>query len=541
MRATHQIRRRQFMELPDDKPFTVVDAFDKLFKQWFEGESWNGWRAILKAAYALPMTESEIQFFKSVSGGRDPPKRRVRELWCCCGRRAGKDSVASAIAAYTAAFFRGGLDRLRPGERAMVQLLARDRTQAGIVLGYIRSYFDFIPPLNAMVERRTSDGLALRNDVDVVVSTNSFRAVRGRAVLVSVFDEVAYWMDERSARPDLETYNAIKPGLATLDGMLIGISSPYRKSGLLWSKYKKHFGENDDDCLVIQADSARLNPTLDPAIIAKAYEDDLAVARAEWGAEFRDDISGFVDAEIIAACVADGVREVSAAQGIKYFGFVDPSGGSADSMTMAIAHREADRVIIDCVRERRPPFSPADVCLEFSATLKLYNIGTVQSDKYAGGWPVEAFGAVGVRVEQAAKPKSELYVDLLPLINARRIQLLDVPRLISQLCGLERRTARGGRDSIDHSPGGHDDVANAVAGAAALAIANVGVVVTAELLARAMAMPPRPGREHFAWSFGQRARAAQQIAAMIPDSKKCYPAGVLSADKFAVNPTEGDD
>jgi hypothetical protein len=34
---------------------------------------------------------------------------------------------------------------------------------------------------------------------------------------------------------------------------------------------------------------------------------------------------------------------------------------------------------------------------------------------------------------------------------------------------LERRTARGGKDSIDHSPGQHDDVANAVAGALVLA------------------------------------------------------------------------
>jgi hypothetical protein len=34
-----------------------------------------------------------------------------------------------------------------------------------------------------------------------------------------------------------------------------------------------------------------------------------------------------------------------------------------------------------CVRERRPPFSPTDVCLEFSAALKSYGIGSVQSDK----------------------------------------------------------------------------------------------------------------------------------------------------------------
>jgi hypothetical protein len=37
--------------------------------------------------------------------------------------------------------------------------------------------------------------------------------------------------------------------------------------------------------------------------------------------------------------------------------------------------------------------------------------------------------------------------------------------MVAQLVGLERRTARSGKDSIDHSPGGHDDIANAVAGA----------------------------------------------------------------------------
>jgi hypothetical protein len=36
--------------------------------------------------------------------------------------------------------------------------------------------------------------------------------------------------------------------------------------------------------------------------------------------------------------------------------------------------------------------------------------------------------------------------------------------MIGQLCALERRTARGGRDSIDHPPGLHDDLANVAAG-----------------------------------------------------------------------------
>jgi len=58
-----------------------------------------------------------------------------------------------------------------------------------------------------------------------------------------------------------------------------------------------------------------------------------------------------------------------------------------------------------------------------------------------------------------------LYVALLPALNSRRVELLDQPRLVAQLCGLERRTAWGGRDSIDHAPNAHDDLANAAAGA----------------------------------------------------------------------------
>ena len=85
-------------------------------------------------------------------------------------------------------------------------------------------------------------------------------------------------------------------------------------------------------------------------------------------------------------------------------------------------------------------------------------------DKFAGEWPPARFAEHGIEFEQSARPKSDLYHDLLPLLNARRIELLNLPRLSAQLTGLERRTARSGKDSIDHAPGGHDDLVNAVAG-----------------------------------------------------------------------------
>jgi hypothetical protein len=122
----------------------------RLFEPWFRGKSWDGWRAVLKGAYGLPMTAAEVEFFRSVAE-RDPPKKRVRELWIIAGRRAGKDSIASMIAAHSSALF-DGQDRLRPGERALVACIAYDKDQARIVLNYTKSYFAEVDLLKGMVQ-----------------------------------------------------------------------------------------------------------------------------------------------------------------------------------------------------------------------------------------------------------------------------------------------------------------------------------------------------------------------------------------------------
>ena len=103
--------------------------------------------------------------------------------------------------------------------------------------------------------------------------------------------------------------------------------------------------------------------------------------------------------------------------------------------------------------------------------LKSYGVTTVQSDRYAGQWPVEVFAKYGITVEQSAAAKSDLYRELLPLLHSGRCELLDHPRLHAQLLALERRVARGGRDSIDHPPNAHDDVVNSAAGALVTAAA----------------------------------------------------------------------
>jgi hypothetical protein len=445
---------------------SIVTALDdeRLFLPWFRGSSWDGWRTVLKAAYALPMTDDEIEFFRSVAD-RDPPERRVKELWCIAGRRAGKDSVASAIAAHTAALFSEG-HRLRPGERAVVMCLATDRDQSKIVLNYTRGFFIGIPMLKAMVSRETAIGFELKNNVDIAISTNSFRAVRGRPILCAILDETAFWLDENSANPDEEVLAAIKPALASLPGsIVIGISTPYRKRGLLYKKFKQHFGK-DGDILVIRAPTRALNPTIPQEVVDEALEEDPQSAKAEWLGIFRDDIGGWAALELIEQAVDRGVTvRPPLPKRFHYWSFCDPSGGARDSFTAAIAHDDNGIAVLDCIIEIKAPFNPTSASVEITNTLKAFGLHSTKGDKYAAQWVVDAFAQCGIRYEHSERDRSAIYLDCLPLFTSGRARILDNKRLVNQFASLERRTSSVGKDKVDHGPGGHDDLCNAAAGA----------------------------------------------------------------------------
>lgn len=516
---------------------SIVDAMTapELFEPWFRGASWDGWRAILKAAYGLPMTSEELEFFAEVAGGRKPPTKRVRELWIIAGRRAGKDSVASLIAAYSAALF-PHQDRLRPGERAQVMCLACDRDQAAIVKNYTRSYFDLIPALDGLVTSETKDGFSLSNRVDVTVATNNFRSVRGRPLAIAILDELAYFRDENSASPDEELYVALKPSFKTLPGsMIVAISSPYRRAGLLYRKFAASFGRDDDSVLVIRAPTRLLNPMIPQSEIDAALEEDPAAAASEWLAQWRDDIQAYVSREIIDAAVVPGRRELPRVAGVQYFAFCDPSGGSADEMTIAIAHREGEAIILDCLRAARPPFSPDSVVAEFATALRAYGLSKVTGDRYGGQWPAERFAANGISYIPSEKNKSDLYKEALPLLNANRVELLDEPRMISQFCALERRTARGGRDSIDHPLSGSDDRSNCVAGAIVMTaigsdqLATLGDYLDANGNGRPL---PTPASLVYAICYCQKTgpRLGQAAVAFFAHQRSCGLSGITLVD-----------
>jgi hypothetical protein len=97
---------------------------------------------------------------------------------------------------------------------------------------------------------------------------------------------------------------------------------------------------------------------------------------------------------------------------------------------------EAGRAVLDLVREVRPPFSPESVVTELCETLASYRIRRVSGDRYGGLWPSEQFRKHGVTYVPADKTASQLFLEMLPLINAGACGLLDsmAPRC-ARSCG----------------------------------------------------------------------------------------------------------
>ncbi len=456
-----------------------------------DGPSWSAWRVVAKCLDGLPLDRDEHELYERCTGRTRPPTEPPAEFFAIMGRRSGKSRFAAAVAVRGAAFTNFE-NRLAPGERAIVGLAAADREQARGLLNYATAPFQadailrpLVQPrgawaaLRELVTRETRWGVDLTTGASIEVRTAAYGSIRGRSYALVVADELAFWQSEDGSNPASEVLNAVRPGLVTLGGQLLGISSPYARRGPLWDVYTRYWGKEDDRVLVWRALTRVMNPTIPERVVLDALERDEASARAEWLAEFRDDVSGLLTTDLLARVVVPK-RVALDPKDCDFITFVDPSSGAGqDSMTLAVAHGEQEpdgRVVavLDRVEEVRPPFDPHAVAREFAALARSYGCDRVIGDGFAKGWLGAAFEQAGVRYEPSEWTRSELYVRLLVGITGRRVELLDHPRLLAQLTALERRPGAGGRETVDHpsTVGAHDDVANAAAGALAFVLAE---------------------------------------------------------------------
>jgi hypothetical protein len=452
----------------------------KLAGKEFSGASWSTWRIIARLidgdAHLLNAKERALAL--RLTGRTKLPTVAPREVYIGAGRRAGKSRFESLVAVWLASC---EYPQLATGETAVVVHVAPDRRQASIDLDYARGLVEASPVLRAALEGGTADTLTFRHRTQLEVATASYRTVRGRTLAGAVVDESAFLRSLDSALPDVELVRALRPALLTLRGPLIVVSSPHRKIGLLYNAHRKYCG-NDEATrgLYIQASSRDLNPTLDEEEIAAAMEDDPAAAQAEFLGLFRADLEGFLDDATVDGAIVSGRRELAPAAGVRYVGFCDPSGGRSDSFTLAIAHQvpkrgeQPERLVLDAVRTVKPPFDPDQAVGTMCQTLKEYGLPEVVGDQYGAEFVVSAFRKNGITYKPSERSRSELYLEILPHFSRGAIELLDITALRTQLLLLERKTRSGGRDSVDHPRGAHDDIANSVCGALLLIAGSTG-------------------------------------------------------------------
>src|SRR5262249_2694090 len=115
---------------------------------------------------------------------------------------------------------------------------------------------------------------------------------------------------------------------------------PHARRGVLYDAFKNYFGVADKSVLVAKGTTRELNPSYPQSKVDAEIARDPAFAAAEYLAEFRVDIEGFITNEAVEACIEAGVRERPFNRMHRYSCFVDPSGGASDSFTLARAHRQ---------------------------------------------------------------------------------------------------------------------------------------------------------------------------------------------------------
>lgn len=490
------------------KPVSLLEAMTDphLFGGWFSDPSWDAWKTFVKGFEGGAMTAQELALYQQCTGREKPPRpgERMRQAWVAVGRRGGKSRLLAVISIW-AALILDWKPYIVAGESACVMVFACDRAQGKVIFGYVQAMLRESPLFRDEIASETRDEIMLRNGISIQIATSSFRSLRGRTILLACLDELAFWYTgDASAQPDTEIIRAIAASQASLrgHGMLLAASSPYSKTGALFDNCKRYFGKPGRIMAWMNASSKLMNSTISDEFLEEERERDPEGFASEYEGRFRDDIAAFVTREIVESVTVFGRYELPYDSRNRYVAFVDPSGGSSDSMVLCISYRdETGKAVMAALREHRAPFDPRIVTASMSQLLKTYKIHEVTGDRYAGEWPAAQFKEHQIRYIPSQLSKSEIYANCLPLLNCGKVELLDNSRLAAQLIGLERRTTRGsGREIIDHKQfgGAKDDVANAACGGLLLAAdaRRAPMKISDEFLQASLRGPSRPVFAH---------------------------------------------
>lgn len=316
-----------------------------------------------------------------------------RELILAIGRRAGKTTLSGIFASYEVyrllnLYNPQNYYGLPNGNRIQLISVATDKDQAGLLFNEVTSHLAKCEYFKPFIANNTLSHVNFRTPYDIdkfgptskQTENGRFISLNGKATLrvtfksciakglrgagnaVVILDEVAHFQDKgQSSAKDI--YDAVTPStaafspknekglpIADVESRIILISSPLGKSGKFFELFDlaMHGGEGSEKLLAVQAPTWEINPTVPASYYKQKYHSDPIVFAVEHGAQFSDQVTGWVERESdLMACVDPQLRpKLSGPSRMPHQMGIDV-GLVDDGTAVAITHVEGDTVVLD--------------------------------------------------------------------------------------------------------------------------------------------------------------------------------------------------
>ena len=269
-----------------------------------------------------------------------------RDLVLSCGRRSGKTTLSGVFASYEVyrllnlhnpQYYYG----LPNGNRIQLISVATDQDQASLLYNEVTTHLakcDYFKPFIANntqklvnfrtpydIERygpsnRMQDGkfVSFNGKATLRVTFKSCiaKGLRGAGNIVIILDEIAHFQSKGQGSAK-EIYDAVSPSTAAFspkspdtgmpifgastktDARIICISSPLGRSGKFFELFDLAMrgGPGSENLIAIQAPTWEINPTVSTSYYKQKYHEDPSVFMVEHGAQFSDQIRGWIERE----------------------------------------------------------------------------------------------------------------------------------------------------------------------------------------------------------------------------------------------------
>lgn len=416
------------------------------------------------------------------------------------GRRGGKTTIASILAAYCAIKC-NWKNYLKKTPKASVVVLSHGVEFSMEVLDILKSFFEESPVLSRLIDpeekntQRTfnlkvpfigKDGKTVEySKVQIKVGAASKKTTRGLAICALLCDEIAFWnLSENAAERDIDIIRAVRPALLQFkeQGLLIKLSSPGIKQGILFDEYNSK--ELPDSYINFKAPSWVWNTILDKKAYREEWETDEESFDNELRANFVDSISKFILPEYVDLCTMRGITFNAPdddKKGVSYYAAIDAAFKN-DKFTFCLVGIKENRIMQYIMKswegDRGRTVKAYDVAKYIRTVCKDYRLSVVHADQYSFNPLKEIFEKFGITLQENVFTnayKKKIYFNLKKLIHNRTLDLLDNESMLNEIKQLQVEQSATGTIRIGHPVGGHDDHADALAVATFIATEHSNV------------------------------------------------------------------